>query len=151
MNAVRGFHLVWCRKPGESGLWATVEWLRQAPAHVGYEALGDANVMRYDASSRVEVMLRRGDVVHGATAGWCRGCVRLRQAASVLLCLCERADGVRQAAKANRDLTSFAPWCHDLGAFLSFFFRGRGVFIDSMSFFTSRYEEAVFKDIGVLY
>jgi hypothetical protein len=53
----------------------------------------------------VLVMLRRGDVVHGATAGWCLGCVRLRQAASGLLCLCE---SVRQAAKANRDLTSFA-------------------------------------------
>jgi hypothetical protein len=65
----------------------------------------------------VLVMLRRGDVVHGATAGWCLGCVRLRQAASVLLCLCERAGGVRQAAKANRDLTSFASWCHDVGAF----------------------------------
>jgi hypothetical protein len=91
---------------------------------LGTRRVGDANVMRYDAPSWVEsrcgvlVVLRRGDVVHGATAGWCLGCVRLRQAASGLLCLC-----VRQAAKANRDLTSFAPSCHDVDAYFGLFAR----------------------------
>jgi hypothetical protein len=83
--------VVWCRKPGESGAWATAEWSGCCARHLrmpGTRRVGDANVMRYDAPSRVGssrgVAWRAGDA---AAARRCRawrycrlvsGCVRLR-------------------------------------------------------------------------